>query len=827
MNYKDLYLNVNNPGTYLGSEVNAVTKDKEDVYIDFALAFPDLYEIGSSHFGIQILYDILNSIDDIFAQRVFVPSPDMKEELIKNDIAFSSLETKKPLKEFDIIGFSLLYELNFTGITEILDLSDIPYYAHQRDESFPLIIAGGPCMVNPEPAAPFFDIILAGDGEEAIVEICNIYREWKKSGINNKQTLLLNMKEIKGVYIPSFFYDKENNNLYNEPVYSDYKKVDKRQITDLEDAPFPVSPVIPYGKPVHDRLRLEISRGCTRGCRFCQAGMIYRPVRERSVEKLLEIADKSIKSTGYEDLSLLSLSTGDYTCFPELLLNLMKKYKNEARSVSLPSIRAGRLTKNLMEEISKVRKTGFTIAPEAGSQRLRDVINKDLSEEEITETVKTAFEMGWQLIKLYFMIGLPTETKDDLDSMIALVRKLKNLPESKNCKINVSLTTFIPKPHTPFQWEKLLSRDESMDKFLYLKQNLKIKGVTVKWQDPQHTRLEGLFSRGDRSLASLIVRAYESGCHLDGWNEHFDYDKWMDAVEKENIDIDYFIRERSLDEELPWHKIDIGVKKSYLKKELLNSRKESVTQDCRIAECSGCGVCDFKTIFPKVFKKADLKYNNDKTETEKSDKNVIKLKIKFSKEDNAVFLGHLELVGIFQRAFDRSGMKFDFTKGFHPKPKMNFKDALPIGLYSKCETMTVDCFNPDIENLLLNLNKTLPKGIYIKDIEKNYKNYKFRLNCSYIYEILFNDIPGLNEKVNEFDALDKYEITLVKKKKDRIYDLKYWYKEVKILEKNKIKMKIISENGKTLRPDVFLKHVLKLDKDKIKEFKIYKISQNG
>ncbi|MGM0418791.1 MAG: TIGR03960 family B12-binding radical SAM protein [Thermodesulfobacteriota bacterium] len=827
MNYKDLYLNVNNPGTYLGSEVNAVTKNKEDVFIDFALAFPDLYEIGSSHFGIQILYDILNSIDDIFAQRVFVPSPDMKEELIKNNISFGSLETKKPLKEFDIIGFSLLYELNFTGITEILDLSDIPYYSDQRDESFPLIIAGGPCMVNPEPAAPFFDIILIGDGEEAIVEICSIYREWKKSGSKDKQTLLLKMKEVKGVYIPSFFYDKENNNLYNEPVYSDYKKVEKRQITDLEDAPFPVSPVIPYGKPVHDRLRLEISRGCTRGCRFCQAGMIYRPVRERSVEKLLDIAEKSIKSTGYEDLSLLSLSTGDYTCFPELLLNLMKKYKNEARSVSLPSIRAGRLTKNLMEEISKVRKTGFTIAPEAGSQRLRDVINKDLSEEEITQTVKTAFEMGWQLIKLYFMIGLPTETKDDLDSMIALVRKLKNLPESRNCKINVSLTTFIPKPHTPFQWEKLLSRDESMDKFLYLKQNLKIKGVTVKWQDPKHTRLEGLFSRGDRSLAPLIVRAYESGCHLDGWNEHFDYDKWMDAVEKENIDIDYFIRERSPDEELPWDKIDIGVKKAYLKKELLNSGKESVTQDCRIAECSGCGVCDFKTVFPKVFTKADLKYNNDNTETEKSDNNVIKLKIKFSKEDNAVFLGHLELVGIFQRAFDRSGLKFDFTKGFHPKPKMNFKDALPIGLYSKCEKMTVDCFNPDIANLLLNLNKTLPRGIYIKDIEKNDKKFKFRLDCYYIYEVLFTDILDLNKKINEFNELNKYEITLVKKKKDRIYDLKYWFKEVKILENNKIKMKIISENGKTLRPDIFLKHVLKLDKDKIKEFKIYKISQNG
>jgi radical SAM family uncharacterized protein/radical SAM-linked protein len=827
MRYKNLYLNINNPGTYLGNEVNAVKKNEEEVFLNFALAFPDLYEIGSSHFGIQILYDILNSHKDIYAQRVFVPSPDMRDQLIENNISIGGLETKKPLKEFDIIGFSLLYELNYTGVLEILDLGNIPFYSSQRDESFPLVIAGGPCMVNPEPVADFFDFVLVGDGEEAILEISEKIIEWKKNTSRKKYDLLYSVKDIKGVYVPLFFEDKKNKNLFIDYKYDEYSKVEKRKITDLEDAPFPVAPVIPYGRPVHDRLRLEISRGCTRGCRFCQAGMIYRPVRERSVKKLLEIAEKSIENTGYEDLSLLSLSTGDYTCFPELLFFLMKRYMKEARSVSLPSIRAGRLTKELMEEIQKVRKTGFTIAPEAGSQRLRDVINKDLSEEEIVNTVKSAFDMGWQIIKLYFMTGLPTETREDLDELIMLVKKLKFLPEARRCQINVSLTTFIPKPHTPFQWERLLSREESMENFLYLKNNLKIRGVSVKWQDPEHTRLEGLFSRGDRSLAPLIVKAYESGCHLDGWTEHFKYEKWIECIESLGIDIDSFIGKRNTESSLPWDKIDIGVTKKYLLSELDKSKNAIVTQDCRINKCSGCGVCDFKTIYPKVFDKSGVSDDlyNDLQELENSDENIFRLKILFEKTGNAAFFGHLELIGIFQRAFDRSKLKFDFSKGFHPKPKMNFKDALPLGMESYCEFMTIDCYDTNIENLLENLNKTLPNGLFVKDIEKREKKYKFYPNYISVYEVNLNNIENYVNKINEFNLLNDYKITLLKKKKPRIYDLKYWFSNIEITGTDKIKMKILSENGKTLRPDIFLNYVLNLSKEETRKLKIYKIKE--
>ncbi|MDY0360297.1 MAG: TIGR03960 family B12-binding radical SAM protein [Desulforegulaceae bacterium] len=827
MRYKQMYLNINNPGNYLGNEVNSVKKNEEEVDLNFALAFPDLYEIGSSHFGIQILYDILNNHKDIYAQRVFVPSPDMRDQLKENKVSIGGLETKKPLKEFDIIGFSLLYELNYTGILEILDLGNIPFYSSQRDETYPLVIAGGPCMVNPEPVADFFDFVFVGDGEEAIIEISEKIIEWKKNKNRKKYDLLYSVKDIKGVYVPIFFEDKNNENLFLDNVFPDYKKINKRIVSDLENAPFPVKPIIPYGRPVHDRLRLEISRGCTRGCRFCQAGMIYRPVRERSVQKLLEIAEKSIENTGYEDLSLLSLSTGDYTCFPELLFFLMKRYMKEARSVSLPSIRAGRLTKDLMEEIQKVRKTGFTIAPEAGSQRLRDVINKDLSEEEIVGTVKSAFDMGWQIIKLYFMTGLPSETKEDLDELILLVKKLKFLPEARRSKINVSLTTFIPKPHTPFQWERLLSREESMANFLYLKNNLKINGVNVKWQDPEHTRLEGLFSRGDRSLSPLIVKAYENGCHLDGWTEHFKYEKWIECIESLGIDIDSFIGKRNTELSLPWDKIDIGVTKKYLLSELDKSKNAIVTQDCRISKCSGCGVCDFKTIYPKVFDKSGVSDDlyNDLQELENSDENIFRLKILFEKTGNAAFFGHLELIGIFQRAFDRSKLKFDFSKGFHPKPKMNFKDALPLGMESYCEFMTIDCYDTNIENLLENLNKTLPNGLFVKDIEKREKKYKFYPNYISIYEVNLNNIENYVNKINEFNLLNDYKITLLKKKKPRIYDLKYWFSNIEITGTDKIKMKILSENGKTLRPDIFLNYVLNLSKEETRKLKIYKIKE--
>lgn len=823
MEYKNLYSKVSKPSYYLGKEINAVIKEEQDIKLKFGLAFPDLYEIGSSHFGMQILYDILNRDDETQAERIFVPLPDMAEELRKNKVSIAGLENKTPLRDFNILGFSLLYELNYTGVLEIMDLGNIPFYSKDRDESYPLVIAGGPCMVNPEPIADFFDVILVGDGEEALPEICEVYKKWMDKGGDNKEELLFEMKNIKGVYVPLFFEDKEGKKLYLDNKFDDYEKVEKRLVKDLETALFPTSPVIPFGKPVHDRLRLEISRGCSRGCRFCQAGMIYRPVRERSITRLLDIVEESIYNTGYEDLSLLSLSTGDYTCFPELLSHLMNRYQKESRSVSLPSIRAGRLTSDLMEEIKKVRKTGFTIAPEAGSQRLRNVINKDLSEDQIVDTVKSAFEMGWQLIKLYFMIGLPTETNEDLDGLVELVKKLKFLPEAKKGQINVSLTTFIPKSHTPFQWENQITREESKEKFLYIKDKLKIRNVRLKWQDPEHSRLEGLFARGDRSLSKLIVRAYEEGCHLDGWTEHFNFEKWMEVVEKEGVDIDSYVRKRNPDEELPWDKIDIGIKKSYLKSELEKGLVEKVTRDCRIEKCSGCGICDFKEVYPKMFEESIGKAVEE--EVAQTDEKVIKLEINFEKKGDAVFFGHLELLSIFQRCFDRSGIKFDFTKGFHPKPKIKFRDTLPVGVESNCESLVVDCFDFDIVPFLNKVNDSLPKGLFIKTIEKKEKKYSFPANYISEYSIDFEEEVNFKEETDSFFNEDTFEITLVKKGKDRIYDLRKWFKEVSIRDKKSITMKILSENGKKLRPEIFLTNVLNMDKEDIKNILITKIKE--
>ena len=525
---------VEKPSRYLGSEINIVRKDLDRVKLRFALAFPDLYEIGTSHFGMQILYHILNADPDIAAERVFAPGVDMETLLRKTGRPLFSLESREPIRRFDIIGFSLLYELNYTNILTILDLAKIPFLATERSLTHPLIIAGGPCTCNPEPIADFFDALVVGDGENVVLEMAGAWLRWKKDTQADKESLLKRWSQIEGVYIPSFFKFRIDDRGIQTviPRYSDYTKVRRAIVPDLDKIPFPEKPIIPFGKPVHDRLRLEVSRGCTRGCRFCQAGMIYRPVRERSPENLLSLSASSIAATGYEDISLLSLSTGDYGCIIPLMERLMTRFESDNVAVSLPSLRAGTLTPELMKLIKKVRKTGFTIAPEAGSQRLRDVINKNISEKEIIDTVKDAFNLGWQVIKLYFMIGLPTETEDDLEALVDLVKKLRKIkgPHGRRGKINVSVATFIPKSHTPFQWAGQISLAESRSKINRLHDQLRLPGIQFKWQNPEVSQLEGLWARGDRRLSRLLITAYKKGCRFDGWSDKFHYRLWQEAV---------------------------------------------------------------------------------------------------------------------------------------------------------------------------------------------------------------------------------------------------------------------------------------------------------
>jgi len=830
---------IEQPSRYLGSEINAIKKDPAKVRLRMALAFPDLYEIGTSHFGLQILYTILNKHEDIAAERVFAPALDMDAYLRSSGIPITSLETGTPLKCFDIIGFSLLYELNFTNILTILDLAGIPFFASQRDASFPLIIAGGPCTCNPEPVADFFDAMIIGDGENVIIEIARTWLKWKEGLERDKTTLLKALSNIEGVYIPAFFeaaYDIESGDGLNFqrllPKFSNYTKVTRTIINDIDQTPFPENPVVPFGKPVHDRLRLEIARGCTRGCRFCQAGMIYRPVRERSVETILDLAEKSLATTGYEDISLLSLSTGDYGCLLPLMEELMDRYEPRHIAISLPSFRAGTLTPKLMNLVKKVRKTGFTIAPEAGSQRLRDVINKNITEEEIFETVTNAFDLGWQVIKLYFMVGLPTETDEDLKDIVKLVKDLGKIksPKRGKRKINVSVGTFIPKPHVPFQWESQVSLAESNEKIRFIQDNLKIPGIHFKWQKPQVSILEGLWARGDRRLAPLLVAAYKLGCKFDGWSDKFHYHLWEEALSETGIDIDFYTtRKRDIDEPLPWDHIDTKVSKTFLKQEREKALRGELTSDCRTENCKNCGVCDFKKIEPKVFdtcKKEKLKSLQPDFEGETCYK---KLQIFFSKQDQAKYFGHLELVKIFLQAIRRAEIPVKYSKGFHPMPKISFEDPLPLGMESlnECFYLTVPV---DIkpQRIITDLNDQLPKGIFVHDCrlapspssqKKDRQEFK-----KAVYRVTLKEGVFEEEKLEDFTKRAEFTFTRTNRKgRLKKIDLKETVLKIDLLVPHGLEMILRMEPGKTVRPFEVIKRIFDLPEETIKRADVVKI----
>ena len=586
---------VSKASRYLGNEVNAVHKDLSRVDLRVALAFPDAYEVGMSHLGFQILYHLLNLQPHIACERVFTPWVDMEAVLRENSIPLCSLESRVPLREFHIIGFSLQYELGYSNILKMLELAGIPLLAEQRDERHPLIIAGGPCTFNPEPVAPFFDAIVIGEGEEVVPELCSAYLKWKTSGAL-KAALLDQLADISGIYVPSLFqidYHPDGTVQNITSTKQGYEKVMKRYVRNFDAAQFCTSSIVPFMQVIHDRISLEIARGCSRGCRFCMAGMIYRPVRERSVQKILEIAETTLASTGYEELSLASLSTGDFTDIDMLLKNLMQRHQKDRIAISLPSLRAETLCRSLMEEIKQVRKTGFTIAPEAGTQRLRDAINKNITEDDIMHTVSEVFKAGWQLIKLYFMIGLPTETREDVEGIVQLANKISAVGRKikRSNQITVSISTFAPKPHTPFQWVAQLSPDEIREKQGFLMENLRRHGIRLKWHNPEMSILEGIFSRGDRRLSKVLIKAHLLGAGFDGWSDHFNPSLWDRAFQECGIDKHFYLRERALDERLPWEHICCGVSADFLKAEYQKSRRGEISLDCRTSGCQGCGLC--------------------------------------------------------------------------------------------------------------------------------------------------------------------------------------------------------------------------------------------
>jgi len=830
---QDLLPLVERPSRYLGSEINTIRKDLSQTALTFALAFPDLYEIGTSHFGIQILYDVLNGHPDIAAERVFAPAEDVEALLRSTQTPFTSLETHTPLINFDIIGFSLLYELNYTNILTMLDLAGIPFLARDRGPAFPLVVGGGPCACNPEPLADFFDAFVVGDGEEAVLEMAEAWLVQKQAGVVDKAAVLDAWSSITGVYIPARFpvhYGPSGFQTLDQPLQvADQKPatVERALLADLNGAAFPATPILPYGRPVHDRLRIEVSRGCTRGCRFCQAGMIYRPVRERSVATLMDMSRTSLDSTGYEDISLLSLSTGDYSCIASLMADLMDAFASNHTAVSLPSLRAGTLTPELMAHIRRVRKTGFTIAPEAGSQRLRNVINKNISREEIIETVKNAFGLGWQVIKLYFMIGLPTETDQDLMGIVDLVEELRKIKGHKGRpgKINVSVTTFIPKPHTPFQWHPQISLEESREKINWLRTRLKKPGVQFKWQNPDVSFLEGLWARGDRRLSKLLMAAYQKGCRFDGWSDHFNFRVWETAFSEAGIDVPFYVnRKRDLDEPLPWDHIDMRVHKSFLVQEWQAALDEQVVPDCRWNPCNDCGVCDFETIQPRLHERCDSRSATHTPAVENEPGFYKVFELAYSKTGSAKYFAHLELANIMIRALRRARIPVKYSEGYHPMPKISFDDPLPVGIESLKERLFITVpGHLDGNDILSRLAPELPEGIALKTCTLTSKKRKPDTDTQEKYSVELQEGVFEPGHLEQFSNLQEcMYVRQNRKGRQKSFDLKKAVPHIVLKSVKKIEMRIRKENGVTLRPHEILSQIFGLSRDELKKATVIK-----
>lgn len=593
---------VQKPTRYIGGEYGAVYKNPADVKIRFCMCFPDLYEVGMSHLGLRILYHLKNSREDTWCERAFMPWDDMAAELEGRNMPLFALESRDPLGVFDMLGFSLQYEMSYTNVLEMLRLSHIPLRSADRKEDYPFVCAGGSCAMNPEPMADFIDFFIIGEGEEVNMEILDAFRLWKDSGAP-KSAFLETVAGIEGVYVPSFYepeYDGDRQLSLRRTLPTAPEKVKKRIVADMDKCFFPETQIVPYGEIVHDRVSLEMFRGCIRGCRFCQAGMIYRPVRERSPERLLDLAEKLINYTGYEEVSLLSLSTSDYTCLGPFTEKLLDMTEAKKISLALPSLRIDNFSIELMQRIQKVRKTGLTFAPEAGTQRMRDVINKGITEENVLESARIAFQGGYKNLKLYFMIGLPYETEEDVAGIPLLAKKVVDvayeIPKQKGEKpvqVTASVSSFVPKPHTPFQWEAQDSAECLQKKQKILCETVRSKRLTINYHESKLSVLEGVFARGDRRLCAVLERAVALGCRFDGWSEHFDFGRWEQAFNDCGVPMGRYTRAREEDELLPWDVIDSGVSGAFLLRERHRAQEGVVTPHCR-ENCNGCGASAWK-----------------------------------------------------------------------------------------------------------------------------------------------------------------------------------------------------------------------------------------
>lgn len=709
------------PSRYIDSEFNAIRYQgdsfgnfRKTMRVRCALTFPDVYEVGMSHLGLRILYDLINGLPHASAERVFSPWTDLEEHLKRSGLPLSSLESNTPLSAFDIVGFSLQYELSYTTVLNMLSLGGIPLRSEERlavKGHMPLVVAGGPCTVNPMPMSPFIDVFLVGDGEEAVPELIEAVHQWKVSGDGKRESLLREIAQMSGFYVPS--------------VHGKETRIGRRFVADLDTAPYPTRPVVPYTSIVHDRVTIEVSRGCTMGCRFCQAGMIYRPLRERSPERVLEIAGASLRNTGYDEVSLTSLSAGDYCHLLPVTREFNRRFGASKIALSLPSLRVASLNPAVLREIRSVRNTGFTIAPEAATERLRSVINKDFTDDDYERALKALFDEGWLNLKMYFMIGLPTERGEDLEAIREMALKALRIAKKNTGRfvnIGVTISPFVPKAHTPFQWCGQIDHGEMQGKLQYLKEVLSSKKFKFKGHNGDMSLLEGVFARGDERLADLVEKAWELGCRLDGWSELFDFRRWTEAMERTGIDGPAYARRSfAREERLPWEPIDIGVRKEFLYKEYERALSEERTPDCGRV-CTACGLrCNGKDHEGPVLKtgSAEAATPADAYPAPQGSKHgaTIRVRCRFSKEGRLRYLSHLELSTALIRGLRRAGVPFDFSKGFHPAPKISFGQPLGVGVGGEREYFDMEVFTPfDIELHMQAVNSALPEGIAVHEM---------------------------------------------------------------------------------------------------------------
>ncbi len=812
---------VRKPSRYCGNEVNVRCKPWLDVKLRFVLAFPDMYEIGMSHHGLQILYHIINDRPELLAERVYAPDTDLEEVLRITGTPLFSLESRHAVADFDVLGITLPYELCATNILTMLDLAGIPFRAAQRSEEHPIVIGGGPGAFNPEPLADFFDALLLGDGEEAVLDISAVLiqagqEQW------SRQQVLEGLAAIEGVYVPSFFTPSyDDDGVFSGVECHSSATVRRRVLADLTHVTT-AAPLVPLTKIVHDRLGLEVARGCTRGCRFCQAGIIYRPVRERSPEQLYTMAEEGIRATGFEEMALLSLSTGDYSCISPLLVKLMDSFVQRKVSVSLPSMRVGTLTPEIMEQIKRVRKSGFTVAPEAGTDRLRRVINKGITEEDLLATCASAFELGWKLLKFYYMFGLPTESQEDVLAIAELTAKAMKTGHGPGRSITVSAATFVPKPHTPFQWHGQLSMDEGYERIDFLKEALRSKGLRLRWGNPRMSFLEGVFSRGDRRLSFLVEEAWQRGARFDAWNEHFQLATWQEAASALGIDLEGYLQPRAMDVPLPWDHLDCGVSREFLQDEYEQALVEAYTPDCRLHGCQKCGLCDFKSIYPRTF--TDAKPNWPSSSAAPSSQSEVHHRYRFdySRLGRSRLLGHLELLQLFFRAFNRVGLPLHYSKGFNPSPKVSFSPALPLGTESRCEYLLVDCTAIiNAEKFTKAINDTLPEGMAINAISPM-ADKKIPARILSTYRIT---LPLVVDEVAlaSFNGAESFPVAVIRKKKNRQVDACLLVPRLEKVADDQLELDLITEVSKAgLKPMEIISAIFALDTEQVLAARVVK-----